>query len=95
MTDHQPRTDLVQYNDDGSPTTETIKRAMKAFRKRIKLMRLDEESQIGKDPLSHGQKSTICGIRPPEQYPVELWDKLAKLGRLRKDHRGLYEIVEM
>jgi hypothetical protein len=67
---------------------------MKAFRKRIKLMRLDEDSKIGKNPLSHGGRSTICGIRPPEQYPVELWDKLVDSGRLRRDRNGLYEIVE-
>jgi len=93
--DHTPRTDLVQYNEDGSPTKETIKRAMKAFRKRIKLMRLDEESRLGHDPMSKGERSTICGIAPPEQYGKELWDKLVELGRLRRDNHGLYEIVEM
>ena len=93
--DHKPRVDLVQYNEDGSPTKETIKRAMKAFRKRLKLMRLDEESQLGHDPMSKGQHSTICGITPPEQYGSELWDKLVDLGRLRRDNHGTYEIVEM
>ena len=93
--DHKPRTDLVQFNDDGTPTKETIKRAMKAFRKRLKLMRLDEESQLGHDPMSKGQRSTISGIAPPEKYGSELWDKLVDLGRLRRDNHGLYEIVEM
>ena len=86
---------LVQRNEDGSLTKETIKRAMKAIRKRIKLMRLDEESRLGHDAMSSGLKSTITGVRPPEQYPPEVWEELAERGRLRKIEPGLYEIVEM
>lgn len=93
-SDSDASDDKVQYKDDGTPTKETIKRAMKAFRKRIKLMRLDEESRIGRNPLSHGEHSTIFAIRPPDQYPIELWDKLVEMGRLRRDRNGLYEIVE-
>ena len=72
--DHARRANLVDRNEDGSLTKETIKRAMKAFRKRLKLMRLDDESRLGHDPLSKGVKSTIIGIRPPEQYPPDVWD---------------------
>jgi len=87
------RKSLVERHEDGSLTTETIKRAMKAFRKRLKLMRLDDESSIGQNPLSKGEASTILGIRPPEQYPPELWDELVELGRLRKIDSGVYEII--
>lgn len=45
--------------------------------------------------MSRGERSTICGITPPEQYGSELWDKLVDLGRLRRDNHGVYEIVEM
>ncbi len=86
---------LVQRNEDGSLTKETIKRAMKALRKRIKLMRLDEESRLGHDAMSSGLKSTISGCRPPEQYPPEVWEELAERGRLRKLEAGIYEIVEL
>ncbi len=86
---------LVQRNEDGSLTKETIKRAMKAIRKRIKIKRLDEESRLGHDAMSSGLKSTITGVRPPEQYPPEVWEELAVRGRLRKLGEGLFEIVEM
>ena len=87
--------DLVQRNEDGSLTKETIKRAMKAFRKRLKLMRLDDESRLGHDPLSKGIKSTIFAVKPPERYPPEVWDELVERGRLRRVERELYEIVEV
>ena len=85
---------LVEREEDGSLTRDTIKRAMKAFRKRIKLMRLDDESRIGQNPLSKGEKSTIMGVRPPEQYPPEIWDELVELGKLRKAEDGVYELVQ-
>ena len=93
--DHSRRANLVDRNEDGSLTKETIKRAMKAFRKRLKLMRLDEESRLGHDPLSQGVKSTIFGIHPPEQYPPEVWAELVERGRLQCDQHGVYEIVEL
>ena len=91
----EPNKDLVQRNEDGSLTKETVKRAMKALRKRIKLMRLDEETRLGHDAMTSGTKSTISGVRPPEQYPPEVWDELVERGRLRNLGRGLYEIVEV
>nr|HMQ21228.1 hypothetical protein [Planctomycetota bacterium] len=40
---------------------EVFHRAMKAFRKRLKLMRLDDESSIGGGPMSSGRSSGILG----------------------------------
>jgi len=94
MVDPQPN-DKVAWNEDGSLTKETIKRAMKAFRRRIKLTRLDEESRLGHDPLSKGERSTITGLTPPEQYPPEVWEQLAERGRLRRLGKNLYEIIEL
>jgi len=93
--DHSPRADLVERNEDGSLTKETIKRAMKAFRKRLKLTRLDEESRLGHDAMTKGVKSTIFAIKPPNRYPPEVWDELADRGRLRRVEQGeLYEIID-
>lgn len=92
MTEDNP---LVQRNEDGSLTKETIKRAMKAFRKRLKLMRLDDESRLGHNAMTAGRKSTISGVSPPEQYPKEVWEELVERGRLRKLPQGIYEIVEV
>jgi hypothetical protein len=87
------RPQLVERNPDGTLTNETYQRAMKAFRKRLKLARLDEESRLGHDPLSKGTRSGIVAVQPPEQYPQEVWDGLVVLGRLRRLREGLYELV--
>jgi hypothetical protein len=68
-----------------------LKRAMNAYRKRLKLTRLADESTGSRDPLSRGGSSSIIGVRPPEQYPTEVWDLLVRLGRLRDAGHGLLE----
>ena len=61
---------------------EVLKRALKAFRKRLKVVRLDSESSVGVGPMSSGRQSSIVGVRPPDQYPQEVWDELARQKRL-------------
>lgn len=85
--------DLVERNPDGTLTKETVKRAMKAFRRRLKLTREEDENRLGHDAMSSGRKSAIVGIKPPEQYPQEVWDTLVELGRLRRLQSGVYEVV--
>ncbi|HZM00745.1 MAG TPA: hypothetical protein VFD43_10880 [Planctomycetota bacterium] len=60
---------------------EVLKRAVKAFRKRLKLGRLDEESRIG-GAFSKGERSGITGIEPPDSYPPDVWAELVRVGRL-------------
>jgi hypothetical protein len=69
-----------------------LKRAMKAYRKSLKVTRLDAESKIGGSPMSTGRESAIAGIRPPERYPREVWDELARQERLADVKHGLYEL---
>ncbi len=73
---------------------QVLKRAMKAFRKRLKLTRLDEESKIGVGPLSGGKQSKVVAINPPTQFPQAVWDELVKQGRLTTDGHGFYSVVE-
>ena len=83
-------------NDDpaaGGTTPEALKNALKAFKKRLKLMRLDAESSLGGGPCSSGRSSGIVAIRPPNQYPQEVWDALVKAGKLKTRGDGLYEIA--
>ncbi|MCA8942406.1 MAG: hypothetical protein KDB80_07565 [Planctomycetes bacterium] len=94
MSPPGPQQDLVQRNPDGSLTKETLKRAMKAFRRRLKLTREEDENRLGHDAMTSGRKSAIVGIKPPEQYPQEVWDALVELGRLRRIESGVYEITE-
>jgi hypothetical protein len=77
-----------------APDRAVLKRALKAFRKRIKLQQLDEESGLGGGPFSAGRRSRILAIRPPEQYPAEVWQELHEQRRLRHDGDGFYELLE-
>jgi hypothetical protein len=73
---------------------ETLKRAMKAFRKRMKLTRLNEESKLGRNPLTAGRKSSVVGIIPPHEFDRTVWDELVRQGRLRDAGGGFFELVE-
>ncbi len=73
-------------------TPELLKSAYNAFKKRWKLTRLDQESRIGRSPLSSGQKSSIAGIVPPNQFPRAVWDELVKQGRLKYAGSGMYAL---
>ena len=69
-----------------------LKRAMKAYRKSLKVTILDAESSLGGGPMSSGRKSTITGIMPPRRYPTEVWDHLVHQERLAGGQRGIYEL---
>ena len=70
---------------------ETLKRALKAFKKRLKLTSLDEDSRLGRGALSGGHTG-VCAIQPPDQFPREVWEELCRQGRLRHSGHGLYEL---
>ncbi|MHB0961219.1 MAG: hypothetical protein ACYC6N_11690 [Pirellulaceae bacterium] len=76
------------------PSKEELRLAMKAFRKRLKLTRLDDESRMGHGPMSSGQQSGIFAITPPNQFPEAVWQELAKQGKLKHDRGGLYSLVD-
>ncbi len=68
---------------------EDQKRAYKAFKKRLKLTRLDDSSG-----LSRGIKtSKIGGITPPSGFPAEVWDELATQGKLKREGHGIYSLA--
>ena len=77
-----------------SPSPEELKQAFKAFKKRLKLTRLDEESKVGKSPLSSGRGSGIVAITPPREYAQAVWDELVRQGKLRKMGQGTYALPE-
>ena len=72
-------------------TDEEFKAAMKAFNKRLRLTRLDDESKLGHGAMTGGGKSGIVAITPPNQFPQKIWDELVKKGKLRYAGHGLYE----
>jgi len=71
---------------------DVLKRALKAFRKRLKVTVLDAESSIGGGPMSSGQRSSIVAVRPPDRYPRSVWDELVRQGRLVDATKGMYEL---
>ncbi|HVX64115.1 MAG TPA: hypothetical protein VHC19_26065 [Pirellulales bacterium] len=77
---------------ESGPAPEVLKAAYKAFKKRLKLTQLDFDSRIGRGPMSSGQTSSIAGITPPNQYPLEVWEELVKQGKLKHAGHGTYSL---
>ncbi len=95
MTSHPPA-DAENPGDmssGGIPHT-TLKNALKAFKKRLKLARLDDESRLGHGAMSSGGRSGIVAIPAPNKYPQAVWDELCRQGKLRRAGGGMYELVE-
>ncbi len=77
-----------------SPSPENLKSAMKAFRKRLKLTRLDDESRLARSPMSSGKASQIRAILPPREFGTEVWEELVNQGKLKRAGGGFYELIE-
>lgn len=69
-------------------TEEELKRAYKAFKKRLKLTRLDDESGLSKG----SKRSAISGITPPSGFPAGIWEELAAQGKLKREGYGTYSL---
>ena len=72
---------------------EDLKKALKAFKKRLKLTRLDEESRLGHGPMSSSHDK-IVSIQPPAGFGREIWEELVEKGFLKRDGQGFYELIE-
>ena len=80
-------------DESAVPTKEELKAAFKAFKKRLKLKQLDDESRLGRNPATGGRASDIVAITPPEQFAKAVWDELVRQGRLKKAGPGFYELI--
>jgi len=87
-------TENQQQEQAGDITPETLRSAMKAFKKRLKLTALDDDSRLGRSALSGGPTG-VFAIKPPNQFPQEVWNELCRQGRLHDTGHGLYELVKM
>lgn len=76
----------MQFTDDD------LKKALKAFKKRLKLTQLEEDSRLGKGALSR-QHVKVVSIQPPTGFGNEIWEELADRGKLRRDGAGFYELT--
>ena len=77
----------------GQIPPETLKSAMKAFKKRLKLTALDADSNLGRGPFSGGPQG-VYAIQPPSQFPREVWEELCRQGKLRDSGHGMYELTK-
>ena len=76
------------------PDAETCKKALQVFRKRLSLMVLDEESRLGRSPLTKGSAASSSAITAPTEFPLEVWQELVRQGKLRYIGHGFYELVK-
>ena len=84
---------LAQYNIRMPYTEEELHKALRAFRKRLKITQLEEDSKLGHSPLT-GSRYTIVSIRPPSGFGKEIWDELVQHGYLKADGGGFYALGE-
>jgi len=75
------------------PSAQELKSALKAFRKRLKLTRLDDESKLGgHGAMTGGRSSGVVGIVPPAEFPRAIWDELVRQGHLKYLGHGVYQL---
>ena len=87
MTDAAPQPETPAIAD------ETLKRALVAFKKRLKLTKLDQESKLGASrPMTSGKKVENLSIIPPNDFPREVWRELAKQGKMKDFGGGFYSL---
>ena len=74
------------------PSAETCRRALRAFRKRVALTRLDEESRINShSALTKGKDPSTMAIIPPTEWPESVWLELVRQGKLHYTGHGFYQ----
>ncbi|QQS08356.1 MAG: hypothetical protein IPK69_10180 [Phycisphaerales bacterium] len=90
--DHNPNQVPAPSSSTSSSIPEdTLKQALHAFKKRLKLTRLDAESKLGANkPMTSGRKSEGMGIIPPNQFPREVYQELARQGKIKDQGGGFY-----
>lgn len=90
-TPPDPTNQPTQPTQPAAPSDDELKRALTAFKKRMKLTKLDQESHLGGGrPMTSGKQSDIMGIMPPNQFGREVWKELARQGKLRDMGGGFY-----
>jgi hypothetical protein len=91
----QLRSPNLPATTEETPDAETCKKALLAFRKRLSLTVLDEESKLGRSPLTKGKDSQAsAAIIPPSDWPAAVWQELARQGNLKYIGHGFYELVK-
>jgi hypothetical protein len=75
---------------DPPVSEEEMIRALKAFRKRLKLSKLSDESKLGGRHTTAGRASKIVAIQPPTDFEPHVWRALVAAGKLRDTGSGFF-----
>ncbi|MEZ6163103.1 MAG: hypothetical protein R3B67_01560 [Phycisphaerales bacterium] len=69
-----------------------LNEALRAFRHRLKYMKLDKESQISQREVTSGKRANIDAMQPPgpSEFDPRIWKVLVKKGMLVEEGRGFY-----
>ena len=67
---------------------EELKQAFKAFKKRLKLARLDDESG-----LAGGEQGRRSRDHPAGGHPPGIWEELVAKGKLQREMGGTYSLA--
>lgn len=69
-----------------------LNEALRAFRHRLKYLKLDQESQITQREVTSGKKADIGSIQPPgpSEFDPKIWKVLVKTGKLVDEGHGFY-----
>jgi hypothetical protein len=83
---HVPDAPLPEIPND------LLREAMRAFRKRLKLTKLDHESKLGRSPLTGGKAADFDSIVAPHEYEDDVCRVLVSRGDLIADGPGFYKL---
>ncbi len=70
----------------------TLRKALRAFRTKLKATQLDEDSRLGVGPLS-SEKGKVDAIEPPREFPLPVWNELVRQGQLKKARGGFLQLA--
>jgi hypothetical protein len=74
-------------------TEDQLRQAFHAFKKRLKLTILNEESKLGGGrPTTSGKKSDVQGIIAPREFPPAVWQELARQKKIKDMGGGFYSM---
>lgn len=79
-------------SDPGAFSPDDKAAALRAFKKRLRVMRLSDESKLGSPYTSGGKRSNIDAIEPPSGFDPEIWRALVAEGRLIDTGQGFFAL---
>ena len=81
-----PAVDPARFSHDDKAA------ALRAFKKRLKIARLSDESKLGGHYTSGGKTSDIDAIEPPTGFDPDIWKALVAEERLVYTGQGFYAL---